>query len=208
MTSLPCLDDLSCLIEFRQSLLEDRIAWYERAAAHARQRGDRAALGMLLYYAGGLCQMRGMIERAWEAMEESLAIRVEQGSSREIAVTQHALAALYVQLGGWEEALALYEASLTTLQQLNDPREIAVTQVNLAQLLIVRGENLPRALGLLWEGYTLIERLKSPHEIQTVRDILMGVKSKLGAAHFDRLWAEALSTPQPDWLTSRGPKLP
>ena len=208
MTSLPCLDDLSCLIEFRQSLLEDRIAWYERAAAHARQRGDRAALGMLLYYAGGLCQMRGMIERAWEAMEESLAIRVEQGSSREIAVTQHALAALYVQLGGWEEALALYEASLTTLQQLNDPREIAVTQVNLAQLLIVRGENLPRALGLLWEGYTLIERLKSPREIQTVRDILMGVKSKLGAAHFDRLWAEALSTPQPDWLTSRGPKLP
>jgi hypothetical protein len=72
----------------------------------------------------------------------------------------------------------------------------------------MRGENLPRALGLLWEGYTLIERLKSPHEIQTVRDILMGVKSKLGAAHFDRLWAEALSTPQPDWLTSRGPKLP
>jgi hypothetical protein len=105
-----------------------------------------------------------------------------------------------------EHAREALEESLAIHVERGNSNGVAATQVALAQLLIMRGENLPRALGLLWEGYTLIERLKSPHEIQAVRNILVGVKSALGVANFDKLWAEALSTPQPDWLTSRAPK--
>jgi tetratricopeptide (TPR) repeat protein len=189
-------------------------ALYEASLTTFQQLNDPRGIAATQRALAGLYVQLGRWDEARALYEASLTTKQQLNDPRGIAVTQHALAGLYVQLGRWDEARALYEASLTTKQQLNDPREIAVTQINLAQLLILRGENLPRALTLLWEGYAVVEKLNNPHEIQAVRDILVDFRSRLGAGNFDRLWsssalhaaaglADKLHPPSPSLICSK-----
>jgi class 3 adenylate cyclase/tetratricopeptide (TPR) repeat protein len=126
-------------VRYRQGRHEESISWSERAAAHAEETGDRAALAHAYYlldaahFTGlGHADSRSYLERA-------LPIYEELGDLRGQGIVLNNLGVHDYFEGRWGDARELYERSREAKRRTGDVVRAAIQDVNIAEILSDQG---------------------------------------------------------------------
>lgn len=131
--------------------------WLERALAMPGSHPPRARM-KALSGAATLFDAQGDSATARSHIEESHAIALDLGDSKEEAFLLHLLAGADIDAGDIESALARSERSAELFRATDDPRHIAAASFNRGQTLWLSGQP-DQARGLLAEGTAYFEQL-------------------------------------------------
>ena len=179
----------------------DRYAWLRMLVSNMAADLD-AALSYLsppersriAYHLALPYQRLGLIRRALELYEEALEIHRAENDLRSIAVTQHSMADVLLQMGQPQAALALYQEALDTTKTLGDVREIAMTQSSMADVLRQMGQP-QAALALYQEALDTLQALGDVRGIAVTQSSMAAVLSQMGQPQVAlALYQEALDT--------------
>jgi tetratricopeptide (TPR) repeat protein len=184
----------------QQGRLQEALELYEQALHTVRELGDGRAVAMMQQDIADVLVQQGKLQEALELYEQSLHITSELGDLLGVTAILYAITDVLVRQDKLQDALMYYEQCLNIWQELGDIRRIALIKAKFCQLLFRQG-NHRRALSMAWESYTSLSRHGFSNDAQTMRQLLIAVKSQvLGSAKFDILWKQVVNEPQPDWL--------
>ena len=136
--------------------LEEGERLNEEAIAELRAYRDQSTLLRHINCRGEIASMRGDWKRADAACTEALGLARVTKYRRLISVASGDLAAIKVQLGELETALALLHESVTAARELGDPKREPLQLLTVAQIHARRGD-LRRAAVLLGGARALLQ---------------------------------------------------
>ena len=132
------LDSLTARIRVEQERLGDAKAWAEKAAAGAREIGDRGSLVLALIFLDTV-ELRMGVPGLGERHLEALEICIEEGWRPLEETVRGNLGTLAYYAGRWTEAAEWYSTAREAAIEVGKDFGAAETAVNLAELLINQG---------------------------------------------------------------------
>ena len=200
-TTIVRLDSLTARIRVEQERLRDAMVWAERAAAGAREIGDRGSLVLSLIFLDTV-ELRVGVPGLGARHLEALAICVDEGWRPLEETVRGNLGTLAYYAGRWTEAAEWYSTARQVALEVGKDFGAAETAVNLAELLINQGR-LDEADALLGDALRVLRAsgavsFLAQGEIQLARLHLSkgdhAAAAELGAAVAERLLALGKAT--------------
>lgn len=184
-----------------QGRLSQAMRLYELALETKQKLNDIRGIAITQGKIAHVLVQQGQLEGALQLYEQSLQTTEELGNVSEVAVTQVAIADVLVQQGQVQKAIQLYEQSLQTMEDLGDVLSASLTKTNLSQVLLQEGKTI-RSLSMIWEAHSNLSKRGYLYNVQQVQDILVSIKKTfLYNEQFEAIWIQAISDPQPSWLS-------
>lgn len=161
--------------------------WIEAVDRALLQVKDALKRSNLLWSLGQMACYSGMLDKAWEAVEQRIQIDREQGWERELALDYVLQADILRERGRLDQALELLrEQVFRAHQRLGDKREQAITLGTIASILEKQGQ-LEEALRIRRK-----EALPLFKEVGDERELAAEMGNIAGILHQQGQWDEAI----------------
>ena len=134
------LENTLGVIARRRGDLDQALIHYERAAAVAREVGERRQLARVINNLAVLYRRQGQLDRAVASFQENLPIIKEIGERVGQAITHHNLGICYDQLGEREKAIHHVSEALKLFQALQDAKGCVLSRTSLAEIHLGAGQ--------------------------------------------------------------------
>lgn len=155
--------------------------WLEAVERALPKVEDALKRSNLLWSLSNMAFYAGMLEKAWEAVEQKMKLDREQGRERELALDQDLQALILIERGQLEQALQLLREELLPMhRRLGSKRAQAIALGMIAKILRIQ-DRLEQALSILREeALPLLKEVGDQRDLATTMGNIAAILSQQG----------------------------